>query len=175
MSRPARVPTDNRQVPGSSPGGATNPGAYTQQPRAHSDPRPSQDHSQDAPAGASSLPQASVPPSERLRPTNSRTATTIVGRIGSDALQGTPLLDLRRTTAVAPREHCVPSARTMGESHRDERQYIDVLAGPQRGTTPKRRGIELAGRPSDGARAIASASGPLECATRDQETRRAVG
>jgi hypothetical protein len=22
----------------------------------------------------------------------------------------------------------------MGESHRDERQYIDVLAGPQRGT-----------------------------------------
>jgi len=30
----------------------------------------------------------------------------------------------------------------MGESHRDERQYIDVLAGPQQGMTPKRRGIE---------------------------------
>jgi hypothetical protein len=39
-------------------------------------------------------------------------------------------------------QHLSVSEPPEGESQRDERQYIDVLAGPQRGTTPKRRGIE---------------------------------
>jgi hypothetical protein len=37
-------------------------------------------------------------------------------------------------------------SETMGEPHAGERQYTEVLAGPQRGRTPERSGLSVADR-----------------------------